>query len=124
MCGWHDLTVNGGISYPNLASFHGGIGFVGSDVLRRGSLLQNQEEHEAIEASGGVRKQGRKRCWDYPVRPRKPSELPFVGDSFSVWRADRAFSSPRHLGIGSFLYDGNRINDDDTPASLEMEDNG
>lgn len=23
-----------------------------------------------------------------------------------------------------FLYDGNRINDDDTPASLEMEDNG
>lgn len=23
-----------------------------------------------------------------------------------------------------FLYDGNRINDDDTPASLDMEDNG
>jgi hypothetical protein len=23
-----------------------------------------------------------------------------------------------------FLYDGSRINDDDTPASLEMEDNG
>lgn len=23
-----------------------------------------------------------------------------------------------------FLYDGTRINDDDTPASLEMEDNG
>ena len=24
----------------------------------------------------------------------------------------------------SFLYDGNRINDEDTPASLDMEDNG
>jgi len=24
----------------------------------------------------------------------------------------------------SFLYDGTRINDDDTPASLDMEDNG
>jgi hypothetical protein len=23
-----------------------------------------------------------------------------------------------------FLYDGNRINDDDTPASLDMDDNG
>jgi hypothetical protein len=29
-----------------------------------------------------------------------------------------------HLGVGRFLYDGNRINDDDTPASLDMEDNG
>jgi len=29
-----------------------------------------------------------------------------------------------HLGICRFLYDGNRINDDDSPASLDMEDNG
>ena len=28
------------------------------------------------------------------------------------------------LGFCRFLYDGNRINDDDTPATLEMEDNG
>lgn len=28
------------------------------------------------------------------------------------------------LKINRFLYDGSRINDDDTPASLEMEDNG
>ena len=27
-------------------------------------------------------------------------------------------------GIRRFLYDGNRINDDDTPASLDMDDNG
>lgn len=85
MHGWHDLTANGGIFYPNLASFHDGTGFVGSDVLRRGSLLQNQEKHEAVEAPGGVRQQGRKRCWDYPVRPRKRPELPFVGDSLSVY---------------------------------------
>lgn len=26
--------------------------------------------------------------------------------------------------LDSFLYDGARINDDDTPASLDMEDNG
>lgn len=26
--------------------------------------------------------------------------------------------------LGRFLYDGNRINDEDTPASLDMEDNG
>ena len=26
--------------------------------------------------------------------------------------------------MSSFLYDGNRINEDDTPTSLEMEDNG
>lgn len=25
---------------------------------------------------------------------------------------------------GRFLYDGNRINEDDTPSSLDMEDNG
>ena len=30
----------------------------------------------------------------------------------------------RHLGICRFLYDGNRINDEDTPTSLDMEDNG
>jgi hypothetical protein len=27
------------------------------------------------------------------------------------------------LGLDRFLYDGNRITDDDTPASLGMEDN-
>jgi len=32
-------------------------------------------------------------------------------------------SSFTYLGC-RFLYDGSRINDDDTPASLEMEDNG
>ncbi|KAF9653604.1 hypothetical protein BDM02DRAFT_3182615 [Thelephora ganbajun] len=30
----------------------------------------------------------------------------------------------KDVGTIRFLYDGNRINDDDTPASLEMEDNG
>jgi hypothetical protein len=29
-----------------------------------------------------------------------------------------------HAKPSSFLYDGNRINEDDTPATLEMEDNG
>jgi len=29
----------------------------------------------------------------------------------------------KDVGTIRFLYDGNRINDDDTPASLEMEDN-
>lgn len=34
-----------------------------------------------------------------------------------------AHASDRNL-TNSFLYDGTRINDDDTPASLDMEDNG
>ncbi|KAF9788000.1 ubiquitin-like protein [Thelephora terrestris] len=29
----------------------------------------------------------------------------------------------KDVGTIRFLYDGNRINDDDTPASLDMEDN-
>ncbi|KAI0701291.1 ubiquitin-like protein [Cytidiella melzeri] len=29
----------------------------------------------------------------------------------------------KDVGSIRFLYDGNRINDDDTPASLDMEDN-
>lgn len=36
-----------------------------------------------------------------------------------------AYASKVGKDVGSirFLYDGSRINDDDTPASLEMEDN-
>ncbi|KAK7039342.1 ubiquitin-like protein SMT3 [Favolaschia claudopus] len=37
-----------------------------------------------------------------------------------------AYASKVGKDVGSirFLYDGERINDDDTPASLDMEDNG
>lgn len=39
------------------------------------------------------------------------------------WDATDPFP-PLYVNNNRFLYDGTRINDDDTPQSLEMEDNG
>lgn len=54
-----------------------------------------------------------------------------VRDSLSRILSTRSAATASRMAKGiytniirRFLYDGNRINDDDTPASLDMEDNG
>lgn len=116
---------------------------VGHDADRGRSLLQDQEKYEAEQAARRLRQQGRQGCEQHSVSIYfyLALELHAVASwgvgVLSLRRATRccgmdwrdcaslgASKTVRLPGHCRFLYDGNRIQEDDTPASLDMEDNG
>lgn len=94
----------------------------GGDIEWGGGLLQDQKEHEAQQTAGRIRKQSGQGRAEHPVR-----SIFYLCSPLDGWSGDLVVKTRLTsflLPNTRFLYDGDRITDDDTPNSLAMDDNG
>ena len=103
---------------PHICTTHGCSRSLAGRQLDRGrSLFQNQAKYKVAQVAERICKQGGQGRGEYPV---SLSPLFFCLVLWLRGSKDRFADARTHR----FLYDGSRINDNDTPLTLDMEDNG